>query len=267
MIKVAMCQMVGEKDAKYNTDKMVEMIERACNMEKNIDLIVFPEYSYGVKPDIAPLAAKGFHTEKISECAKKYNVNILGGSFPRLADDGKSYNTVYFYDRKGEIIGQYDKTHLFVALGYDESESVVPGDKLCVIDTDFGRVGIMVCYELRFPEVARTMVLQGADIILCPADFPSGNPLPPRTDHWDVLVQSTALSNVTYTVAVNDFGKTPGGEIPFGRSMIVDPWGTIVSQCKAEEDIAFGYIDLDYQDRVRKSIASWENRRPELYDL
>lgn len=267
MIKVAICQMVGIGDARKNTEKMEEMINKACETEKKLDLIVFPEYCYGVKPEIDPLPSEGFHTEIISKCAKEHNVNILGGSFPRLAENGKSYNTSYFYNREGKIIGKYDKTHLFVALGYDESETVEPGNELCIIDTDFGKVGLMVCYELRFPEVARTMVLEGADIILCPAEFPGGNPLPPRTDHWDVLVRSTALSNITYTVAVNNFGKTPGGEIPFGRSMIVDPWGTVVTQCKAEEDIAYGYIDLDYQKKVRDSIATWGNRRPELYNL
>ena len=153
-----------------------------------------------------------------------------------------------------------------VALGADESLRVEPGDHIEVFDTDIGRVGLMVCYDLRFPEQARSMVLDGADILLVPSEFPSGDVLPPRTDHWDCLVQSTALLNLTYTIAVNQYGHVFDSR-PFGRSMVVDPWGTVIAQCSNKEDIAYAELDMEYQKKVRDSVATWANRRPDLYKL
>lgn len=183
-----------------------------------------------------------------------------------MAPGGKYYNTLMFIDRQGKILATYDKIHLFNALGCDEGASVEPGTESCVFDTEFGRVGMMVCYDLRFPELARGMVQQGADILFVPAMFPGGDTLPPRTDHWDALVSSCALLNLTYTVAVNQYGHVYDA-IPFGRSRVLDPWGTMIAQCRNCEDIAFAYIDLEYQKKVRASVASWENRRPDVYTL
>ena len=135
-----------------------------------------------------------------------------------------------------------------------------------VFDTDIGRVGILVCYDLRFPELARGMVQDGADILFVPAFFPAGNPLPPRTDHWDTLVNSTALLNLTYVVAVNQYGKM-STELPFGRSCVVDPWGTVVAQCPNRVSIAYAELDTEYQKQVREKIGSWNNRRPDIYTL
>lgn len=265
MIQIAICQMVSGPTVEENVAKITQMTERAVAQQPNLDLIVFPEYSFGAPPEVAPIPKEGFHTQAIAALAKKHNVNIMPGSFARQATGEKAYNTALFFNREGQVIGEYNKTHLFVALGYDESLYVEPGNELCVFDTDFGRVGLMVCYDLRFPEVARSMVLEGAELILCPAEFPAGKVLPPRTDHWDILVRGTALQNLAWTVACNNFGTTPGGENPFGRSMCVDPWGTVVAQCGGREDIVFASVDLEYQKTVRASVASWENRRAELY--
>ncbi|MDA8229611.1 MAG: hypothetical protein M0T74_18310 [Desulfitobacterium hafniense] len=150
------------------------------------------------------------------------------------------------------------------AMSYKESKYIQPGNSIAVFDTDFGRIGMMVCYDLRFPELARTMALQGADIIFVPAAFPAGSPLPPRTDHWDILTQSTALYNTVYLIAANQFGNV-GRENPFGRSCIIDPWGTRIVQASGREEIIYGTLDLDYQRSVRESLAVWQNRRPEIY--
>ena len=267
MVKVALCQTVGRASLMESVANMEDMIHRAAAGCPDLDVIVFPEYCYGVASVVGAAPDQGEHTQRIAKLAQKYHVNILAGSFARKAANGKTYNTVYFYNRGGEIIGQYDKSHLCVAIGYDESKDVEAGEHLEVIDTDFGRVGLMVCYELRFPEVPRTLVHDGADIIFCPAEFPLGNMLPPRTDHWDILVRAVALQNVTWMVACNVFGKTTENEYPFGKSMVVDPWGTVVSQCSGYEDIAYATLDMDYQRKVRESVAAWSNRRPELYHL
>ena len=138
MVKVAICQMVGGPSVEDNTAKMAEMVERAVAGRQDLDLIIFPEYCYGCPPTVAPVPKDGPHTQTIAALAKKYNVNILGGSFARKADNGKAYNTALFYNRQGEVIGEYNKTHLMVALGYDESLDVEPGNELCSTPTSAG---------------------------------------------------------------------------------------------------------------------------------
>lgn len=263
MVKVAVCQMLGVSTLEDNTKKMVEFIEKAVKERQGLDVIVFPECCYGLNN--AP--AEGPHIELIRQAARKHRVNILGGSFMKEKLNGKADNTVYFYDREGNIILQYSKTHLMGGMGYDESKYADPGNELGIVDTDFGRIGIILCYELRFPELARTLVLDGAQILFCPAYWPGGRPLPPRTDHWDILVRSTALTNLTWTVACNTYGTSPEGHIPFGRSMVVDPWSMVVAQCSNREEICYADIDLGYQEEVRDSIGGLRNRRPELYKV
>mgnify|MGYP000876387580 CR=1 FL=1 len=270
MIKVAICQMGASGTAPENIQKIIRMTEHAVEESKNLDVVCFPEYCY-FEPDQQsaiqiPEPIPGPYTNAMCSLAKRLHVNLIPGSLMTCADSGKYYNSSVFINRDGEIIARYDKIHLMKALGCDESESVEYGDTPAVFDTDFGRVGLMVCYDLRFPELARGMVQDGADILFVPSMFPAGEALPPRTDHWDSLVESTALLNLTYTVAVNQYGYV-ANSVPFGRSRVVDPWGTVIAQCSNREDIAYAHIDLDYQKKVRCGVASWENRRPEVYTL
>ena len=270
MINVAVAQRNSDGTANENLLGMTAMIEEAVENSKNLDIIVFPEYCY-YAPDTIKESSQaedipGEFTEAIGELARKYKLNIIPGSFVEKAEGSKVYNTCVFINREGKVIGKYQKIHLFDAIGFKESDYVEAGKEMCVIDTDIGRVGIMVCYDLRFPEVARSMVLKGANILFVPAAFPSGNPLPPRTDHWDLLVQSTALLNITYVVAANQYGHA-GNENHFGRSSIVDPWGTVVSSASNRQDIIFATLDMDYQNSIRDSVATWKNRKPEIYTL
>ena len=124
------------------------------------------------------------------------------------------------------------------------------------------------CYIAQYavPELARGMVQDGADIIFVPAFWPAGAPLPPRTDHWDTLVNCTALLNQTYVVAVNQYGHM-STEIPFGRSCTVDPWGTVIAQCANRVCISYAELDMGYQQQVRERLATWPNRRPDCYTL
>ena len=271
MVKVALCQTDTVGTPKENVELIARMVKEAATVGK-ADVAVFPEDCYYDvdSPDPAKVASPegldGFFVTQMCRLAKQYHINIVAGSFHRLAENGKYYNTELFINREGEIIGSYDKIHLMKAMNYDESEQVEYGDHLSVFDTDIGRVGMMVCYDLRFPELARSMVLDGADIIFVPAFWPAGNPLPPRVDHWDTLVNATALYNLTYVVAVNQFGKM-SSEIPFGRSCVVDAWGTVIAESPNKVCITYAELDMEYQDSVRKKLATWENRRPECYKL
>jgi len=270
MIRVALCQTDTKKTAKENVESIGCMVERAVIEGDKVDVVVFPEDCYfdvdAPNEGEGPEPLDGYFVTQMRVLAKRHHVNLLPGSFMRMAENGKHYNTALFINRNGEIIGQYDKMHLMKAMGYDESEYVEGGTAPTVIDTDFGRVGIMVCYDLRFPELARGMVQDGAEIIFVPSFFPAGSQLPPRTDHWDTLVNCTALLNLTYVVAVNQYGKISISN-PFGRSCVVDPWGTVIVRCPNRVDIVYATLDLDYQKQVREMLATWQNRKPEYYTL
>lgn len=270
-VKVALCQRSGYASKEENRKATVAMVEEAVQNCPNLDVVAFPEYSYYLYDDEADglksaESLDGPYVTAMRELAKKHRVNLLPGTFTEPASEHKIRNTSVFINREGEIIGKYSKIHLMDAIGMKESDTTEPGNELSVFDTDFGRVGMMVCFDLRFPELARTMVLKGADTIFCMANFAVGTPLPPRTDHWDLLVRSTALYNLTWMCAVNQYGNN-GDEHPFGRSMVADPWGTVVAQASGGMGIVYATLDMEYQDKVRDSVATWRCRRPDIYDL
>jgi len=270
MVHIAIVQMCASGSKDENLALIQQMVKKAVEGTKKLDLICFPEYCYAVPTAESSLklaeGIPGTYTESLAKLSKEYRVNISAGSFVEKAEGKKVHNTSLFFNREGKIIGEYRKMHLMDAMSYKESDSVSPGNSVTVFDTDFAKVGVMVCYDLRFPELTRTMVLKGAEIILVPSAFPSGQPLPPRTDHWDVLVRSTALLNLVYVVATNQFGHDQGQNY-FGRSSIVDPWGTRIVQASGRQEIVYGVIDLDYQKSVRTSLPTWKHRRTELYSL
>ena len=271
-VKVALCQRGVTGSKEQNIAETVSMIEEAAEHCPGLDLIIFPEYNYYEAFSLDEARANsetmdGRYITEMKKQARRFGVNLIPGSFAETCGE-KVKNTCALIDRSGEVAGSYSKVHLMDAIGIRESDAAVPGDKLGVFDTDFGRIGLMVCFDLRFPEQPRSMVLQGADIIFCAASFPTGSPLPPRTDHWDLLVQSTALLNLTWTCAVNQFGSICGGtENPFGRSMVVDPWGIVTASALGRRDIVYATLDMQHQKEIRGRVATWNCRRPDIYTL
>lgn len=273
MIKVAICQCGSIGTPAENQERMEELFLNAVNGADKLDLVVFPEYCYYTPLDrdesinvAIDLSKTHPFITKMMELARKHQVNLVPGSFAEKVSEDKICNTVITIDRAGKIIGKYRKIHLFDAANYKESSYVEHGDAICIVEADFGKIGVMVCYDLRFPELARSMSLKGADFIVCPAEFPSGQLLPTRVDDWDILVRSTALTNVSYVVAANQFGRVHN-DYPFGRSCVVDPRGVIVSAAQGRNCVIYGDIDLEYQKQTRDNLAIWHNRRPEIYAL
>lgn len=274
MVQVALCQMGSVGTPEENMAEMERLFLQAVeNSRSELDLIVFPEYCYYTpvdKDDARRIAIDVSHPhpfiDRMKELAREYHVNLIPGSFAAVAKDGKVSNHSIMLNREGEEIGFYDKIHLFDAAGYKESSYVEAGSRLCLVDFDFGKVGFEVCYDLRFPEQARTMVLQGADIIVVSSEFPAGQPLPPRTNDWDLLVRSCALTNLTYVAVCNQFGAVHDDH-PFGMSMVVDPRGIAVSSAQGRNCVVYGEIDLEYARTTKKNLAVWENRRPDVYEL
>ena len=270
VIRTAAVQMGAEGSKPENLSKALRLIDEAVARYGQLDLLVLPEYCYGepTPENVKEMAESlpGPFSEAMAEKARTHEVNLVTGSLAEAAPDGRAYNTTLVYDRKGEELGRYRKVHLMDALAFEETSWVAPGDSLCLIDTDVGRMGVMVCYDMRFPEQARTLALKGAEVIIVPAAFPSGQLLPPRTDHWDTLVTSTALYNLCYVVAANQYGRL-ANDYPFGRSAIVDPWGIAIARAQGREDIIYAQIDLGYVSDLRSKLPTLELRRPDLYDV
>jgi predicted amidohydrolase len=259
----------GEKDA--TVEKMAGWLDIAGS--RGSDLAVLPELWTGLgfsDDEIYKEIAETFPgptTEMLAEKAKRYGMYIAGSMYEYDGKD-KYYNSVPLISPEGEIIGVYRKTHLFDAPkrvdipgGIMESARITPGGQLDVYGTNFARIGLSVCSDLRFPEVYREMALNGAEILICASAF-----LSPRIDHWEFFLRARATENQTFVVASGQYGIEPKSGIAFvGRSMIVDPWGVIVAMASDDEDCVTGFIDLDFIAEVRDRYPLMAQRRPDLY--
>lgn len=245
--------------------KAEKYVQEACEMHHGVDVVCLPELFYqspflnfpGEKFGEEP---NGMFEDFMKTMAVKYQVNVISGSYAIESGD-KVKNTALVIDRAGNVVGQFSKVHLFDSLGAMESDVIDPGNELGIFQLDFGKIGVVICYDLRFPEFTRTMAMEGIDVLFAPSAF-----FTPRHDHWEMLVKSTAMQNVMHVVAVNQIGQIPEKPMGFfGRSMIVDPWGVIVAGASDKECYFFGELDFEYRDQVRKQLPCLEHRRTDLY--
>ena len=201
----------------------------------------------------------------LSNLAKKNKVWLVGGTIPLAAKDkNKIRASCLLFDDQGEQVARYDKVHLFdVNLGkdkknrYRESEMIEPGNKVVVVDTPFGRLGLAVCYDLRFPEFFRCMSEQAVEIITVPSAFTA---LTGKV-HWEVLVRARAIENLSYVIAPNQGGFHVNGRETFGHSMIVDPWGLIQAEHPQGSGVIYADLDLTRLRQLRKNFPSIQHRQ------
>lgn len=243
-----------------NRIKVRDMIHKAA--QDGPDVIVLPEMwntSFRLK-DIHVIADKEGELTKAFICnlAKKYQVNIVAGS---IADkyDKDIYNRLYVIDREGSMVAHYDKVHLVRHAG--EQEYIKAGTEATVFHIDGVKCGAILCYDLRFPELARTMALKGAKVLFVPAQW-----FETRIHHWKTLSTARAIENQIYVVAVNRIGNEFQAVFP-GNSMVIDPWGNIVAEAGNEETILTAEMDMNLVDRVRKKITCFLDRNVNVYEL
>ncbi|MBI5589628.1 MAG: carbon-nitrogen family hydrolase [Deltaproteobacteria bacterium] len=202
--------------------------------------------------------------DRVASMAKSYGIWV-NGSMPALNEAGKLSNTSFLFNARGERAGVYRKTHLFSLLC--EDAHMAPGDRVTVVDTPWGRVGLAICYDIRFPELFRTYALKGAEIVFCPIAFPY-----PRLDHWKILVRARAIENQMFIAGINrvgteDFGSD-GGVTYFGDSVIIDPWGKAVIEAgETDEMLLTATVNMDRVKEIRASMTVLKDRRPDLYEL
>ncbi|CAA9891971.1 Deaminated glutathione amidase [Candidatus Methylobacter favarea] len=200
----------------------------------------------------------------LSAAAKRYSIWIVGGTIPLASSDNSKVRAACLvYNDKGERLARYDKVHLFdvsvpeTAEVYRESDSIEPGSEPQVMDSPFGKVGIAVCYDLRFPEFFRKMVRSGMEILIIPSAFTAKT----GAAHWELLLRARAVENLCYVIAPNQGGFHINGRVTFGHSMIIDPWGVVMDCHKSGSGFVAADIDIEHLEKVRAAFPALNHRR------
>lgn len=263
-MRIAIAQLSTSVNKTTNLEKAIQYIGRAKGL--GADFVVIPEFymalatpKSGVLPADVAEPLDGPFVSALKEAARENEIYVVCGVYESTTDDnGRAYNTTVLIDRSGQLLHSYQKTHLYDAFSYKESDTITPGEnQYKVVETEFGKIGLMVCYELRFPEIARQFALQEADVLLVPAGWMAG---PLKEDHWQTLIRARAIENTMFVCGANLVG------VGFtGRSIVVDPMGVILASGGEEETIILTDIDLDRIQRVREKLPSVRERKPEFY--
>lgn len=258
---VQMDVMIGEPTANYK--RAEQLLEQAVTAAKiKPDIIVLPEmwntgYALERIQDLADVV--GSRTKQFfATFCRKHEVAIVGGSVAQKVG-GRIFNTIFVFNSRGELIADYSKIHLFRLM--DEEKHLSSGEQLGRFQLDSVEAGMIICYDLRFPELTRSLAVGGAKLLFVPAQWPN-----PRLKHWRTLLQARAIENQMFVVACNRVGVS-GESSFFGHSMVIDPWGEIVSEAGEDEVILRVTIDLTTVDRVRRGIPVFEDRKSGIYRL
>jgi predicted amidohydrolase len=197
--------------------------------------------------------------------ARELGIDLLAGSVSEQGPAGKAFNTSVLIGRDGEDLAVYRKIHMFDVdaggVSYRESEHEEPGEEIVTAEVGGAVLGLSVCYDLRFPELFRILALRGAEILAVPSAFT----LATGRDHWQVLLRARAIENQAFVLAPNQVGEAPPHFSSYGRSTIVDPWGVVLATAPDEECFVAAELDLAVEERVRESLPSLANRRPQAY--
>lgn len=255
-LKTAVIQMaVTIGDIVANEANGIAMVKEAA--QKGSQLIVLPElwnsgYDLGHLAQFAQPLAEHKTIQKLQGIAKEFGVTIVAGSVA-TKEGTDYYNTAVTIDNSGEIVGKYHKIHLF-PLGLKEDQYFTPGEDFCLIDMPWGKMGIILCYDVRFPALCQNLVLQGASVLVIPAQFAAA-----RIDHWRILNQARAIENQCFVLACNITGEDDSGYC--GCSMIISPWGEMIAEGNSREQILYGELDFAQIEKVRRTIPVFQQRR------
>jgi deaminated glutathione amidase len=263
-MRVAVCQLNAREDRNQNLAVARGLLEHAA--AAGAEFAVLPEYVDYLGPgDTAPKPepVDGEFAGFFAAAARDLGLWVHAGSFHEVGpDEGRTYNTSLVFDPAGELAATYRKIHLYDAeipgrVSYRESRTVAPGDQTVVADVAGVRTGLSICYDLRFPELYRRLAIDGAKLLVVPAAFM----LHTGRDHWEVLLRARAIENQCYVLAAAQIGDHEPGRTCFGRSMVIDPWGTVLAQAPDTVGIVTADIDLARVDRIRTDLPSLANRR------
>lgn len=269
-IKIAAIQMSTVADKMENVRTVKAYLEKI--KDENPDFVILPEmFCCPYQTENFPIYAEkegGPVWQQLSGYAKQYGIYLIGGSMPEKDAEGNVYNTSYIFDREGKQIGKHRKVHLFdidVKGGqtFKESDTLTAGDSDTVFDTEFGKIGAMLCFDIRFPELSRMMVNDGARIVFVPAAFN----MTTGPAHWELSFRTRALDNQIYMVGCAPARDVSAGYISWGHSIVTDPWGRVTDMLDEKKGILLAELDMDYEEQVREELPLLKSRRKDMYKL
>jgi predicted amidohydrolase len=264
----AAIQMASGPNVSANLAETEKLIRTA--VQQDAELVVLPE-NYAImglkesdKVAIAEQPGDGPIQQFMAEQARKHGIWLVGGTIPiRSTEAGKVYSASLLYNSNGETVARYDKIHLFDVTieaskeSYTESETITPGDHVVVVDTPFGKLGMAVCYDLRFPELFRAMIDVGMEICVLPSAFTSLT----GKAHWEPLLRARAIENLCYMVAAAQGGYHINGRETHGDSMIIDPWGVVLNRLPHGTGVVVSKLDMEMLKRTRSNFPSLQHKR------
>jgi len=265
----ALLQTLVYDNKEKNVDNAVSLIEKVS--KEGADVAVLPEM-FCCPYDNSYFKAfgeeeGGFAYKAMKSAAKELEIYIVAGTMPEL-DGNKVYNTSYVFNKNGEQIAKHRKMHLFdidVEGGqyFKESDTFSPGSDVTVFDTEFCKIGLAVCYDIRFPELSRLMVNEGAEVIIIPGAFN----MTTGPAHWELHFRARALDNQVYTIGVSPARDYEASYHSYGNSIIASPWGNVMNRMDEKEGYIIQEVDLDYVKKVRNELPLLKHRRKDVYSL
>ncbi|MDD3864691.1 MAG: carbon-nitrogen hydrolase family protein [Eubacteriales bacterium] len=265
--RVALCQNRITNDKEETVRDALTQVRNAADQGARLvalpEMFVCPYTNKSMRANREPLL--GPTSEALSECAAKSGIYLIGGSFSEETENGL-YNTCMVFDPCGNHIGTHRKAHLFNVdipgkVSYKESDTFLAGNSVCAVDTDLGKIGIGICYDIRFPEYFRKLALAGCEILVVPSSFGRAT----GEAHWILSLRMRAIDNQCYMLGVS---PAPNPDLPYqayGHSAMTDPWGTVMGELDTMPGILTGTLDPERLRSIREEFPLLKSRRPELY--
>lgn len=265
---ISLCQTPVANDKELNLKFAREYIEETVSTGSQ--LIALPEmfncpYSKEYFGSYAEEFPQGQTIKMLSDLARKHSVYLVGGSIPEK-EDNRLYNTSFVFGPEGQLLAKHRKIHLFDIdipgqISFKESETLSSGETITIFETPFCRIGVAICYDIRFPELTRLMALKGIQLLVLPGAFN----MITGPAHWDLTMRARALDNQIFVAAVSPARDVAGGYVAYGHSIVVDPWGNVLAEADETPTIVTTVIDLKQLKLVREQLPLLKHRRPQIY--
>jgi deaminated glutathione amidase len=264
--RIALVQMRSSEDKRENLKTSLKFIAEASS--KNADLVCFPEFQMAFSPghqsaaELAGVAetVNGNFVSELAAAAKKNKIGVIAAIYEKSGKSKRVYDTAVMISSAGKVSSVYRKLHLYNALGFKESAKLMPGKTIVgPAKTNAGRIGLLICYDLRFPELSRILTVKGADMLVAPSAWVSGEM---KEEHWQTMIKARAIENGLYVIAPDQLGN-----IYCGRSMAVDPFGVVLVDMGQREGVEVVDIDKSRMQKIRRSLPLLKDRRTDVYKL
>ena len=264
IMKIGLVQFKSSTSKDKNLKKIISYISKAA--DNKAALCAFPEFlmfytdSKQTPKQLADMSETiaGEFVSSIAKSAKENKIQVVGSFYEKSRKKDRVYDTSFIIDKSGKVISTYRKIHLYDALGFRESDKMTSGSKITKpVKTSIGKMGMMICYDLRFPEMSRALAVAGSEVLVAPSAWVKGKM---KEEHWLAINKTRAIENGCFVIAPDQVGN-----IYCGRSIVVDPFGNLLLDLKHKQTIGFAEIDLETVKQTRKILPLLKNRRPDVY--